>query len=190
MTKQTKIIIGIVAGILVLCLITCVAAFLFLRIAGSRVSESVAQDPVAVETTVNEIVDFDLPAGFQPQSSLDLLGMKMAMYQNDANNNFMVVMQLPIAAGQDTIEQMQQAFERNTGRNFSNMKVIEQRDLTVRGQPAKMIISEGLEGESNTPIRQMLVAFEGSGGTAMITVFGPSDSWDQDTYDRMVESIR
>ena len=190
MTKQTKIIIGIVAGILVLCMITCVAGILLFRTAGSRLVETVDQEPVEVESTAGEIVDFEVPPGFEPQSSMDLFGVKMAMYTNNSNDHFMVMMQMPTNADDNIVEQMRTAVERNTGRNFVNMRTIEQRELTVRGQPASLVIQEGTDQENNRAFRQFLLAFEGQNGTAMIAVFGPVETWDQDVYERMIESIR
>jgi hypothetical protein len=102
----------------------------------------------------------------------------------------MIVMQFPAAAGDEIIPQMQDAIERNTGRNFSNMETIEQRDLTVRGAPASLTIQEGTDDEDNSRIRQLLLAFEGQNGTAMISVFGPADNWDQNVYEEMIRSIR
>ena len=190
MTKQTKIILGIVAGILVLCAITCVAGVLIFRSFGARVAQSIDADPVDVETTAQEIVDLDLPAGFQPQSSMDMFGVKMAMYTNPSNDNFMIITQLPMAADENLVEQMRENFARNTGYNFSNMETVEQRDLTVRGEPATLVVQEGVNNDTGERIRQLLLAFEGESGTAMIAVFGPTDTWDEEQYESMIESIR
>lgn len=190
MTRQTKIILGVVAGILVLCLITCVAAFVLFRSVGSRVTQSVDQDPATVETTAQEIASFDLPEGFQPESSMDLLGVKMAFYSNRSTNQVIMLFQLPEMA-ETNVEQIRQIFEQSSGRNFSNMETIEQRELTVRGQPATLVVQQGVdENDENREIRQLLLVFQGQNGTVMLSAFGPLETWDQDVYERMIESIR
>lgn len=190
MSRQTKIILGIIAGILVLCLIACVAGVLLFNVATRSVVDNASQDPAEVDAAATNIVEFDLPAGFQPESSFHLLGVNMAMYSNPSNDNFLILTELPMAASEDMVQQMQDAFEQNLGRNFSGMQVVEQRELTVRGQPATMTVLEGTDNDSGEQVRQMMVAFEGNNGTAMISVFGPVDNFDMAAYEQMIESIR
>ena len=195
MTKQTKIIIGVLAGLLGLCLIACVAVFLFLRVAGPRVAQtiekSVVSEPGNVPATASEIADFSLPAGYSPLTSINLLGIKMAMYDGGGADHFLAILQLPNQGeiNDTSIQEMEQALSQGSSRNLSNLNTVNQQDLTIRGQPAKLIVQEGTNSDGSS-FRQVLVAFQGKGGPALMAVMGPTAGWDQAQVDSLVQSIR
>ena len=193
MSKQTKIIIGVVAGISVLCLISCVVGFLVLRNVGSQVvsqvEESTNTDPDAVNTDAASMAEFTLPPGYNPETSTNLLGFKMAMYTNPENNHFLSLIQMPGQSeiSEESIRQMREGMERRSSRGLQNLQTVEQRELTIRGKPAQLIIQEGTN--DGTPVRQMLVVFQGKGGLTMLMVMGAANTWDQAAYNNLVTSI-
>lgn len=193
MTRNTKIIIGIVIGLIVLCFIACVLIALGLGLVGRQVTRSVQLTPENAAQTAAEIADFTPPAGFQPTASVNILGIKMVTYetQGQANNSALFLMQLPTQGeiSQAQIEQLQRRLEQQTGRNLSNLRTIDSRSATIRGQPGQVILQEGTSTD-NVTYRQLLVAFHGKGGTALIAVYGPANTWDQAAYDQMIQSIR
>ena len=196
MTKNTKIILGVVVGLLVLCLIACgvgVLGFgLFSRNVAQTVSQNVKNDPAAAEQTAQKIATIDIPAGFQAGTSMNILGISMVVYENSANNNQSIfLLQMPTGGeiNDTTIQQMQQAMERQTNRSVTNMKTVDSRTVTIRDKPAQIIIQEGVNNE-NQPYRSEMVAFQGNGGLAMLVISGPTASWDQTAYDKMVNTIR
>lgn len=194
MSKNTKIIIGVVAGLLVLCMIACVAVALFTGLLGSRVakqvSNSTTSDPQQLAQRQSEIADFSVPAGFQPDTSMSILGINMVVYKGATNKSYMFLMQMPaqVEINESTIQQFESQMERQTGRNISNIKTIDTKTMTLRDQPAQEIVQEGTDSDGNT-FRQMMVIFSGKGGTAMLSIGGPASGWDQAAYDKMIESI-
>ena len=193
MSKQTKIIIGVVAGIAVLCLISCVVGFFVLSNVGTQVvgqiEESTNTDPQDVNSDAASIAEFTLPAGFQPETSMSVLGLKMAMYSNPNNNHHLSLIQMPTQEDitEENIRQMRESLERGSSRDMQNLKTVEQRELTIRGKPAQLIVQEGTN--TDQPFRQLLVAFQGKGGLTMLMVMGSADTWDQAAYDNLVSSI-
>lgn len=193
MSKQTKIIIGVIAGILVLCLAICVVGGLLTTILGRNIAANANADPEKAAQTASEIADFTPPAGYQPVTGLNILGYTIVVYDNTSEaSDVMILMQMPGLTEIDeaTIRQMQQAMERQSGQRMNNMQVIETRDLTIRDKPARVIIQEGTYSDNSAPVRQAMVAFQGKGGVAMLMLAAPTDTWDQASIDRMVESIR
>lgn len=193
MTRNTKIIIGVVAGLAVLCLIACGVGVLGLGLFGTSVARSVQSNPGQAAQVGSEIADFETPPGFSATSSVNILGIKIVIYNNNSGSseNTLFLLEMPTQGdlSEQTIQQMQQAMERQSGRNLQNVRTISTKTLTIRGKPAQEIIQEGTSSSGST-YRQMMVAFQGKNGLAMLSVVGPSSSWDQSAYDSMVQSIR
>ncbi len=191
MSKNTKITLGVVAGLLVLCLGACLVGAVGLALFSRNVASGVKSNPASAGTTASEIADFTPPAGFTPDTSLDMMGMKMVTYNGPGKDSVIILIQMPVKGNlsQSTMEQMQSAMEGRLGRRLGDVKTIEQRELTVRGQPANLILQEGTNSDGET-YRQLLVAFQGKKGLAMLSVIGPAAAWDQAAYDQMIESIR
>ena len=190
MSRNTKIIIGVVAGLLVLCLIACGVAAVSFGLIGSRVARSVNTDPQSAGTTSQTIAEFDLPERFNPQSSVNILGVSVVVYET-SQDEVLVLIQLPDRGEvtEENFQRLQEGMERSTGRTFRDIETIEARDETIRGKPGRVIIQEGTDSDGDR-VRMMMAAFEGKSGLAMMMFVADSAVWDQATYDATVESIR
>lgn len=190
-SNTTKIVIIVVAVIAGLCLVSCIAAVLIFGVFGSRVSQSVQSDPQDVSEQAAQIAEFDLPAGFEASTSMHLLGITFAMYEAPDINSAIVLIQMPIQGqiSEANIRQLQEQMERQSGQQLRDLKLIDQYDTTIRGEPGQVFIQEGTN-ENGVTFRQMMVVFQGQGGLAMLSAFGPSANWDQAAYDQMIKSIR
>lgn len=194
MTKQTKIVLGVVAGILVLCFVACVAVLLLVgpafNLMSKSVTESTNSNPAEVKVAASEIADVTLPDDFTPQSSMGLLGFKVAVFQSNTRGAGIVLIELPVVKeiNADTIRQLEQGAQSSSGQ-LRDVKTLEERDLTVRGKPAKMFLREGVD-EDGVTMRQMIVPFQGKSGAALLMIIGHADNWDQAAYDKVVSTIR
>ncbi len=189
-SNTTKIILIVVAVLLVLCLISCVVGGLIFARIGTSVSQSIEAEPEDVASNIEKIADIDIPAGFNPGTSMSILGMTFVIYENSAEDSALVVFQMPTAMEltDDNIQTLQDQMEKQSGRQLENYEIIDQYDTTIRGEPGKVIIQEGTS--NGVAFRQMLVVFQGKSGLAMMSIFGPSSSWNQAAYDQMVQSIQ
>jgi hypothetical protein len=70
----------------------------------------------------------------------------------------------------------------------ASLKVVETRELTVRGQTAAMVVSDGVNSDDQ-PYRQVTVAFQGKGGPALLVISEPTDRWNQENIDAFLASI-
>lgn len=190
-SNTTKIILIVTAAAIGLCLIACIVGVLIFRSLGTQVAESVDMDPQAVSGSAADIAEFDLPPGFEPQTSMNLLGFTFITYEATSRDSAIILLQMPVQDDltPENIRQMREQLERQTSRTLRDLDTVDSYDLTIRGKPAQVILQEGIS-ENGQTFRQMLVAFSGKGGLAMIAIFGPVDTWDQNVYDQMIQSIR
>ena len=193
MTRQTKIIIGVVAGVLILCLAICVVGGLFINTLGKNIAADAKPDPDKAAQTAADIADFTPPEGYQPMTGMKILGYTIVVYTKEGSaSDFLMLMQIPglNEMNDTTIQQMQQAIERQGRGNLDNKRVIDTRDLTIRGKPARAIVQEGTTKGGSETVRQLMVAFQGKGGVAMLMLTASAAEWDQASIDQMIESIR
>jgi hypothetical protein len=191
-SNTTKIIIIVVAVLAVLCLVACAVIAFFVRNVGQRVGQSVKSDPAAVNSATQQIASIDLPEGYTPTSSMNILGMTMVVYEGSNKNSALVLIQMPTTTEltEANIKQMEEQMQNQSGRRLQNYKVIKEYDATIRGKPGKVIIQEGESSDGGDTMRQMMVVFQGKSGLAMMMIIGPANQWDQSAYDAMVKSIK
>jgi hypothetical protein len=190
LSRQTKIVLAIVAGLAVLCLAACIVGALLLGAFGQRVTDSVMTEPQQVQDNASTIAEFDLPPGFATESSINMLGIRVAMFTNTQNDHFISLLQIPTRGdiNDENIRQLEEAMARGSNRQLADVQTIEERALTVRGEPARLLLQSGTS--DGRAYRQLLLAFQGKGGLALLIVMGPEAGWDQPVYDAMIESIR
>ena len=191
MSKNTKIIIGVIAGVLVLCIIACGVTALTLGWFGQRVVTNAVVEGEDTGSTQAEIAEISMPERFTAGGGVSLLGIKMVVYESTNPNEVAVLMQMPVQSeiNDETVRQLQEGMGRSSNRNFTNMKTIETRDVVVRGEPGQVIIQEGTDDQGNK-YRLMLTAFQGQSGIAMLMIGAPTADYNQAEYDAVVESIR
>lgn len=189
MTKKQKIIIGVAAGLAVLCLAACGVTLLIFRAAGSAITNSQIKSPQEAQAAAESIAAFDMPQGYTASQGMKLLGMTVVMYQSSSRVNIMV-MEMPTGRelNDADIRQMQRAYDQQSG-GRSGMRVVDTKELTIRGKPARIIISEG-PLKAGEQFRQVIVYFQGNHGLASMFITGPVSDWNAAAYDAMILSIR
>jgi hypothetical protein len=192
-SSNRKLFIIIAAVLAVLCLIACAAILLLGRGLGSLVQNSVVEDPQQAAEVGAEIADFTLPSGYKPLGGMELMGVKMAMYGPDSTTSGSMIMLMEIPGVSDindvNMDQLREQMERQLGRQMNNVRVIDQYETTIRGEPAQVIIQEGTSSEG-VETRMLLTVFEGKGGLSMMMIASPTRQWDQDMAADVIKSIR
>lgn len=84
---------------------------------------------------------------------------------------------------------MQRSLEQQSGRRGLNLKAVETRTITIRGQEVEVTVFEGAD-ENGISIRQMVASFATENGLGMVLIQGVAGAWDQDAADAFLESIR
>ncbi len=193
MSRNTKIVLGIVLGLVALC---CVGAIILTIASGyfiNQVAEGFVNDPEQSAEVAQSIVNYELPAGFTEQGAMELLGIKAAFMTTTDENSIIMLMEFPAAMqmNQEEMEQqMEQALsQRGNSQNFT-LSPVSTEEVNINGQTVILSTSEGAD-DQGTEIRQVLGVFEGkSGNSAMLMIMGPINSWDEEGINSFIDSLQ
>ena len=191
--KKLWIAFGVV---LTLCLCVGVAGFFALRSVGSRMAESVKLDPAEVEQVGAQIAEYEVPEGYSHRMAMSMMGYDFVIIAPEGDGSGMMIMLAQFGQafvqGSDPKafqEQMQRSLEQQSGRLGLNLKAVETRTITIRGQEVEVTVFEGAD-ENGISIRQMVASFATENGLGMVLIQGVAGVLDQDAADAFLESIR
>jgi hypothetical protein len=198
MNQTTKIILIIVGSLLVLC--ACTTAVLLgtgVWSVGKLIQfadNSTTEDPQEVAQIASEIADFDIPDGFTTQYGMKIGDLSLVQYTTHSEETYIFLAQFPAGTSIDLDELMRQiqSNSRNPNSPWYNteMKLVEQAPVTIRGEETTLSTSEGTT--DNGRLYHMVNAkFDGNGdGPALLMIVGPADQWDTQMVESFIESIR
>ena len=200
MSKNTKIVLGIVGGVTALCVCICVGGWIALKISGKVLQETIVQDtPEEAAATAKEIIDYKLPTGYQEQMAMNMGFIQMitiADTQSTDTENarpliMIASMSSDIEADEEELRlQIQLSMQRSSNRQGYEMKLVEEQEVTIRGQQVNFMIYEGVDENSN-PIKQIVSGlFEGKNSKVMLFIMGQESNWNQEEIDAFIASIK
>lgn len=193
LTRNQKIIIGVVGGILLLCCIGGGVAWWAGSSLVNQVSQGFNSDPAKAQEVGQSIAAYTTPDGYTEQFSMELLGVKMVALAPDGSGPILMLMQFPEAMAGNTEqmqEQMSQAFSQQTGQSGFEFTTVEERDVVVGGQEVKLVVREGSNNDGDT-MRQAFATFESDdGNVVMFMAMGEPGSWDDEVIDDFLASIK
>ena len=189
MTRNTKIIIAIVVGLLLIGLCACVALALIARSATKALGEAVVTDPTEVAELTASIADFDTPAGFEV-GAMNLFGLMKAVVLagNDTSPGMIMLMQVPSGTNMSR-EDLERAMQQQSYSQNMQWKVVGTTTKTIRDQEVTLVTSEATDDSGNT-VRSLTGTFEGKNGSIMMMIMGDADTWDENLVDEFLQSIR
>lgn len=191
MSRNTKIILGVVGGLALLCCVAVAVGALFVQRAGQQFAENI-DNPEAAADTAAEIVDFTLPAGFTPEGGFSLMGIEMVFITNQTEDSIIMLMSFPqLFAGNeaDMQQQMEDSMAEQFGEEGITFQFVEAREVTINGSPTTVNIFEGTN-DNGAPIRQANAIFESdSGKPSMIMIVAPTSQWDAADLDGFIDSL-
>ncbi len=187
MSKTSKIILGVLAGMLVLCLCVAASGWMVLRSGGQALSSASGTDPAKVAKIAASIADFSLPAGFEGSFGMQLLGFSLVGYNGSDGHSHIYFVQVPDSIHVDPASIERQVNPRND--RPARLKVVERGEVSIRGQLVPYEISEGTSGDGQA-YRELSAFFQGKGGQAMVNISSPSTSWDKALVDSFLGSIQ
>ena len=152
-----------------------------------------------VNTTINtntdkvvsvaaEIADFDLPAGYRPEFSASVEGYTLVSYNSGDGHSHLYLIQSEKEVDGEKLVSVMDEIAPGSYDPQTRMTVIETRLVTMREQEVTLVISEGVTSEGET-YRQIMAAFHGKGGPALVTLSEPVERWNQESVDAFIASI-
>jgi hypothetical protein len=134
------------------------------------------------------IAEFDPPTGYTSEFSTSMLGYSVVAYKGQNAPSHLYLIQSEKESDGDELAKMLAQLVPGSSNADTRMTVIENRQVTVRGQETTLIVSEGVNSE-NVSYRQISAAFEGKGGPALLLFSESAEAWDQEAVDAFLESI-
>jgi hypothetical protein len=195
MSRNTKIVLVVLGGLLAVCCMITVGFFLIVPAFVSRVTTDSVVEGGAAADVGQEIVNYELPSGYKEEGGVQLLGMKMVFITPEGGGDqFMALMQFPAGIplnDEDMRKQMQDAIGQQAGRRGNvAFSVVSTEQAVINGQPAVLTTLEGTDENGGT-VRQVFGVFEAKNGSgAMLMVMGDAASWDETAVNQFLASIR
>jgi hypothetical protein len=167
--------------------ISCII-LLALLVSACGVNATVNTEADKVASIAAEIVAFDLPTGYSPEFSASLSGYKMVSYNPGDGHSHLFFIQSEKDSDGDKLAKMISQIVPGEYEPQTRMTISETRLVTIRGQEVTMVISDGVTSEGET-YRQVMIAFEGNGGPALVMLSEPVARWNQEQVDAFIASI-
>jgi hypothetical protein len=190
MNSTAKVILGLVAGAVVLCMCAAISGLILFRATGSVLGNTIHTEADRVSEVAASIASYTIPAGFKDASVTSLADFSMVAYNGEDGHSHIYLFQLPAYVHVDQAEIERQLREKSgeEGKGWVEMEVVGRQPATINGQSVELVISEGINHDSQ-PYRQMSGMFQGKGGQALVVYSGPVSTWDQAVVDDFIASI-
>jgi hypothetical protein len=183
--------IGLGAAVLFCCGTVLVAGLVFGKI-GQSVQKGMKTDPESASQAAHEIADYTLPSGYQEQMAMDIIFYSFVLIapESEGSGSPMIILaQFQAGMDQEQMQQqLQQSAEQQFGRNGLEMKLVEVKEMTIRGEDTKVVIYEGTDEDGHI-LRQLVTAFPGKDGNAMLMIMGAPEYWNGNEINQFIESI-
>ena len=150
---------------------------------------AVNSDSAEVSKATAGIADFDLPAGYGPEFTAQLGGYDLVAYNPGDGHSHLYLIQSENEADREKLSQTLADLIPGSSDSNTRLTVIENRPVTVRGQAATLVISDGLNSEGAS-YRQITLAFQGKGGPALLVFSEPTERWDPSAVDALLASLQ
>jgi hypothetical protein len=169
----------------------------FFAVSGYLVYRSFNMDPAKVESTAQEIVTFEKPAGYKGIFSMSVMGVKMAMLsagdqQHSMESGAIILATFP--GGKQNQEQFQRQLKESMEKQGRSTEVSETRaaeTFKVKGKDVPAQVALVKAQNSNTQLLQYTLAMDApSGNMAMIIVMGPEKQTDHAWVQKFLDTVK
>ena len=188
MNRNSKLLLTLIGGLMVLCLCLAGAGYVALRATGWAITEVVESDQATVARVSDSIVDYTLPAGFDEGYAVDIADYSLVSHTAVDGRTHLYLMQGPAGLELERAELEQQIGDVTGGNDWAEVTVMAQRPCQIRGEATTLVISEGLSHDGQR-YRSASALFTGNKGPALVNISGPAASWDQVMVDQFIESL-
>jgi len=167
--------------------INCLVPLVFLLTA-CGVNATINTDPDKVATSAAEIAGFDLPAGYSPEFCASVEGYTLVSYNPGDGHSHLYLIQSEKESDGEKLTRMVDQIAPGTYDPQTRVEIIETHPALVRNQEVTIVTSKGITSEGET-YRQVMIAFQGNGGPALVMLSEPVARWNQEKVDAFIASI-
>jgi len=144
-----------------------------------------------VHTIADQIAGYSIPDGYREQFAVEMSGYQMVGLQGPEASCHIYLLQAPkdISVDIEVLQTQADSLEKHhKEQEHRSMRLVETRDVTVRGETVSLLVSEGLNHD-NQAYREVIAQFTGRNGPALVSISSPVDQWDWDMVDSFLTSI-
>ena len=197
MDKSTKTVLIIIGSVLLVCGCVTAAVFATGLLSYSRFTnyaeEVVSEDPQVAIRFGSEIAEFEVPEGFGSPYGVHFGDVSIVAYKSQSETSHLLLAQFPEGTNINVDEMLQEIKEGTDDPNniwySTEMILVEQKPVTIRGQQTMLNLSEGISSDG-VAFRMATATFEGRGGPALLVAVGPISEWDEGMVEAFIESIQ
>jgi len=144
-----------------------------------------------IRAIADQIAGYSVPEGYSEQFAATMLGYQLVSLTGPTPSCHIYLVQAPKDAADD-MEKLQEQARTLRGEKSKNdrkeMRVVEKREATIRGQQVTLLVSEGINSE-DLPYREITAIFTARGGPALVSISSPVTYWDDSLVDQFIASI-
>ena len=168
----------------------------FFGVMGYLAYKSFNTDPAKVETSAQEMLTFDKPAGYKGVFSMSMMGMKMASLVSgtpgQAGSGSIVLVTMP--GGQANQEQLRAQMRANMEKQGQSQDIVEKRKsetFKVRGKDVEASVDlTSPKGSDARMLQYTLMVDNASGGTVLLVLSGPEKQADHDWVQKFLDTVK
>lgn len=188
---RIAILVAVVVG---LCVLSCAALALLRKPLGALLGKWVWKtDPAITAQTGGEILDYELPPGYQELMAMSVQNMRTVVIgPQDGSERMLIQLQEgPIVDSDPTYQSdLQILWAKQVGMHRYNTEPQGTHEVLLRGQSYTLFVRQGQEEDSGRPVRQWLGLLDGKNGLVLLVIVGEPDNWDQALAEGFIQSIR
>lgn len=166
--------------------LTCIAICLAFLLTGCSSSWKFVRTS-DLRPTADKIAGYALPEGYTEQFAVDLLDYQLVSLEGQTPNCHIYLAQAPKDSKID-LASVQNEYRAQDERFDVDVRLVETRTVSIRGQDVTLYVSEGVNGE-NRRYRGVTAMFEGRGGPAAVNITAPVEEWDWALVDAFLASL-
>jgi hypothetical protein len=191
MRTTFKLILGFIAGAILTCLVIGVLGLTLFRATVVSVLSDVQAEPGEAAQIADEIAGFTVPDGYTSVMATQFAHFEVVGYDSADGHSHLYLFQMPPALKVEQAELERQLESATAGQGndqVTDMQVIEEQAVTIRGQATTLIVSEGTN-HSGDAIRSASAAFDGRDGQALVSFSGLAANWDDAMINTFIASM-
>lgn len=194
MSKNSKIVIGIALGVLIVCCLGAGIAITILpRMLENFAQDAVIENPDQAADVASSMLDYELPPQFTEAAGMSFFGIKTVFIATEDDESMIMLMQFPaeMAGNEEQMQQqMEDAFSQQAGSENYDLAFTGSEDVTINDAPATLISYEGTDSSGNS-VRQIIGFFETKDGNAgMMMLVGPASDWEGAGFETFLDSLK
>lgn len=169
----------------------CLALLIALLAASACSSLPYKTEAKEISAIAGRISGYALPQGYSEQFALDMLDYQLVSMQGPTANCHLYLVQAPEDTEVDIAKLQEQARSMEGEKNrdsVRDLRVVETRTITLRGEPVSLLVSEGVNSDEQ-PYREATALFAGRNGPALVSISAPIDRWNWDLVDEFLASL-